>query len=252
MAFANRQELVDRALELIANERAGRGIDRAIVQSEADSTVAWVSRYAPRENRDTINGNGTFQIALSGLSPSWVVGFSLLRRVEYPLSEQVRLFIDANEIELFPSAKTATHLHFSSESPATGTDNVAVEYTTLHAVSDTTSTVPDHEEPAFELALAASACRLYAAKYGHTTDPSLDADVVNYRSKLEEWLKLAAAFEGQASAILGVDISGGGDGGSGGGPGGGPGSSAPAGGWLDWDPQPSPYSGLIFRGSRRR
>ena len=249
--FANRQEWVDNGLDLIQNERAATGLDRALVEDQADSVVAWLARYSPRRVTAYFDGDGAmYSFAISGLSTvsptaSWVVGLSTAK-VEYPLSQRPPAFLEDNEWMYYPDFQSATHILLIDTTPSSGTDNVGVHFTALHTVSDTATTVPDNEEPAYEYALAAASLRIYAAKYLHTTDSQIDADAIDYKSKYASALAVAKAFEIKASYVLGVDIS----------------SEPPAipagstgagssGGWMDFDVKSSGMD-PIFRTRRQR
>jgi hypothetical protein len=238
VAFTNLPELTQRVRELIQNERAGRGLPALDVDAVVTTAVAWLSRFAPRRRTATLSGTGSaFQFAVPA---GWVAGFSSFLWVEYPVNEQVRSFIDAGEWEYFPDRATATHLHLAV-TPELGTDNIRVSYTTPHTVDASTSTVPDDLEPGFEYGAACAVCRAYAARYGHTTDPGIDADSVDYRGKGREWSDLAKQFCAAASTVFGVNIG-----------------EAPetegaiAGGFHEWDVTPHPYRSLLFRTKTQR
>jgi len=237
MAFSNREQLADRAELLISNRTDQSGIPRPTIITLVNVVVPWVSRYSPRTLVSTLSGDGTYQIALPA---SWVAGFSVLSAVEHPLDEQEPNWLDAGEYILYPSQGTATHIQFIARTPDTGTDNIKLIHTAPHAVDGTSSTVPDHEEPAYEFALACICCKVRATEYGQTTDSTLASDAVDYRSKSGEWLALARSFCESASLVLGVDISGTA-------PGGGLGANEPAGRWLEWDPPTAYGRDPIFR-----
>lgn len=225
MAFSDKQQLADRVEAMLRNTVA-HGVPRSTIANLADNAVAWLSQYSPRIVTGTLSGDGSsFQILLSGLTVAWVNGFSRIRFVEHPEDEQDRQILDPNSYELFPDPDVPTHLHFVT-APASGTDNIRVSYTVLHTVSASSSTVPDHEEPAHEYGLAALVCKTKAAEFAHSTDPLIDADAVDYRAKSAEWLALEDNFLSLAGSVLGLDLSQ-------------PATAAsikPASARLDWDP----------------
>ena len=256
--FANRQEWVDTTLDLIQNERSGHGIDRAIIEDQADSVVSWLARYAPRHVLSYFDGDGsTYRFAFTSLSTadpaaSWVKGLSVVKQIEYPLLQRPRAILQPDQWTYYPDYPSATSIELESDTPASGADNVGVLWTTVHTVGDAAvspatlyQTVPDHEEPAYEYALAAASLRIYAARYLHTTNSEIDADSINYRSKYSEALAVAKAFEAKASTILGVDITGD-PGAQGAGQ-----AGQSAGGWVDLDVSASGMS-PIFRSRTQR
>ena len=248
MAFSTKQGLVDRAHVLIKNQRAGVGLELGSLEDEAAATVIWISRYNPRVVNDaTLDGDGTaYQFLLTGLDTSvasWVNGFSRIRFIEHPIGTQFRTYIDSGQYHLFPDSESPTHIHFDGTIPASGTNNIRVSYTVPHTVDDTSSSVDDWAEPAYEYALACSGCQMYAALYGQSTDPAIEADSVDYGSKPSTWMQLADMFCKKAGLILGVDLTASGGAGS---------TVKAAGSFHDLDPSPKAYGGFIHRSSTQR
>ena len=69
---------------------------------------------------------------------------------------------------------------------------------------NTETTVPDNDLDAVANLAAANCLRRLAAVYGQTSDPTIMADSVNYRSKTDEFRRLADAFEQQYNDHLGI------------------------------------------------
>lgn len=208
MAFTNSTDLVTQA-RLLIQASSTDGIETATVLTQVQAVAAWISRFAPRKVRSTLSGtsggSSDWRIAVP-TSPAWVVGFSTLLRVEYPL-QQSRCFLAPSAYTLYPSPDAATHISFVSQ-PSAGTDNIGVDYTVPHTISASTTTIPANLQEVTETLLAHLACRIQANKTGYTTDPSIAADSVNYRSKGAEWAAIAKNLLETASALFGQDLAG--------------------------------------------
>lgn len=234
MAFDNRQELVLRAERLVRNER-GSGIDLGDVEQLASTVVQWLSHYAPRVVIDTtFDGTGSaYDFALSALSVAWAPGFSRMKWVEHPIDTQARNKVDDQLWEIYPDPDAAladVYLRFLSSAPANASNNIKICYTTVHTVDDSSSSVPDHHEPAYEFVLAAKVAELKAGTAAHSIDSTIDQDSVDRLGNAGEWREIADKWLSQASNVLGVDLTEpprGGDDGA---------SVRPASRFKDWDP----------------
>jgi hypothetical protein len=247
MALADKQEYVE-SVKWRVSHRLGGVNEPApeILDDIVDGAVLAFSRLAPRVVTDTLSGDGSaYDIALSGLSPSWADGFSVLRRVEYPADSSNRTqdpsWVDPNDRMLYPDSEAPTHLRFLATIPASASDNIKLLYTVMHTVDDDTVTVPAHQEGALIDIGAAEVCKRYATQYGHSTDPSIEADAVDYHSKGDEWRRLARMFLEDAYRKLGLEL----DAETG------EGTPPPAGTRIDYDPR-SIFGEQVWRSSRRR
>lgn len=245
--FDNLQELAARAAVLVNKQLTDGDIGTAAFEAEAENVVTVLSSKIPRHRTATFSGDGSaYSFALATIATDWIVGFSTLDWIEYPVGDRERSFLNSADYEYFPSFETVTHIGFIGTTPATGADNIRISYTVPWSVTNATSDIPNHLEPGFEYALACAVCRIYAAKYGHTSSNAIAADSVNYGSKGDLWSGLAKSFCAAASGALGVDVStddGGGDDND---------SPRAAGKFVNWDPQAQPYGAPIFLRRRGR
>jgi len=100
-------------------------------------------------------------------------------------------------------------LNFDSPGPE---DTMRVLWTASHAANG--STIPGKDFYAVVDYASSLALESLAATYVQTGDPSIAADVVNYRSKSQEYLSLAKAIRKRYFTHMGVeesDTSGGGE-----------------------------------------
>jgi hypothetical protein len=157
-----------------------------------------LKRYSgvrPRRVPADIQGNGGHDYDLPG---DWVPEFSTFESIEYPVGQIPELFIDRRDYKLY-LAPAGTKLRIISASPDPDEILRAV-YTVTH----TEETLPVNDIEAVANLAAANCLRMLAAGYGQTSDPTINADVVNYRSKADEFRRLADSFEQQYNDHLGI------------------------------------------------
>ena len=123
----------------------------------------------------------------------FLAGFSVIRSVEYPAGQRSPAIIERGSYRLYRTV-SATTLRLLENTPQSG-ETVRVTYTALHVVDDEGSTVPGHDEDAVVSLAASFYCRALAAYYAQTGDPTLGADVVNYRTKAQEYSALSDRLE---------------------------------------------------------
>ncbi|HWR17123.1 MAG TPA: hypothetical protein VN577_20000 [Terriglobales bacterium] len=171
---------------------------RAII---AKAIVQVFSKDRPHVKVVEILGNGTNDIALPG---EFVDGFSLVSKVEYPIGNIPATYIDDADYGLYRTP-TGLKLRFMSAAPADG-EKIWSTFTAPH--KDDGSTIADVDFEAVCDCAAAIALEVLATKYGGTVDPQISADVVNWRSKSQEYLALAKAAWQRYYKALGIQAGG--------------------------------------------
>lgn len=153
------------------------------------------SKARPLEVVVDIPGAGTHDV---DLPTDWIEGFSSIIQVEYPVDQVPARIIERRFCQLY-AAPTGKKLRIWTINP-TAAEMVRQTYTILH--SEDSVPVVDLEAVAN---LAASIClRQLAAAFGQTSDSTIQADTVNYRSKADEFRRLADSFEGLYKSHLGI------------------------------------------------
>lgn len=146
-------------------------------------------RIRPREVNADLTANGTSFLALPG---GFIDGFSSLLRVESPPDKVPAEVLDPRWWYVGRDGSNVPRLVFVSNVPGNGA-TVRVTYTVprLMNANAAQTTVLDADFIPF-VDLAASFCAdAIAAKYARTSEPSFNADVVNYRSRAQEWRDIA-------------------------------------------------------------
>lgn len=131
------------------------------------------------------------------LPEGWTDGLSTVVSIEYPVGGNPETLLDQNQWQVYRSPSGLV-LRFRS-APASG--SVA---RLLYTGSYSTAEIPAHDRDAVMNLAAGICCRMLAARYAQTGDPTIMADSVNYRSKMDEFRRLADSYEAQYRTHLGI------------------------------------------------
>jgi len=114
-------------------------------------------------------------------------GFSAVLLVEYPADEQPLCFLKQDTYPQVLKKTDGLYLHFDSFTP--GAYTIRIIYTTLHTVATVGGalSVPLGDFMMLCYLTAHLWLQTLANKYANTQDSSLSADVVNYRTKSDEY-----------------------------------------------------------------
>lgn len=163
-----------------------------------DAIAAAIKRYSkhrPRLAAADLAGAGTNDL---DLPVDWAAGSSVMVSVEYPVGSVPAILLDSDLWQLYRTP-VALKLRLLYVVPA-ATETVRCEYSIPH--DENSLPLCDLEATAD---LAASFClRQLAAAYGQTGDSTIQADSVNYRSKTDEFRRLADSFEALYQNHLGL------------------------------------------------
>lgn len=159
---------------------------------------AILQRYtldSPLEVVSDVDGNGTNLLDLPvapGADPVPVFEpeFSVIRTIEYPIGQQPPQFVLDSDLRVYRSP-SGYQILLNFDTPAPGTA-MRVTWTARHLNDG--STVPDRDFYAVVDYAGSLAAEKLASIYVSDGDSTLQADVVNYRSKSAEMLKIAAAL----------------------------------------------------------
>ena len=158
-----------------------------------------ISPYCPRP----IDYEGDGETYDFDLPSNWDLEFSRVRSIEYPVGYQEPEYLEPDEYILYYSPTSGWQLRLFSI-PASG-ETLRVLYITLHRLTDSEDTIPERDKRAVCYLAGSLIARNLAAKYAGFTDPSLSADVINYRTKQREYSEVANQFEAQFKLHFGMD-----------------------------------------------
>jgi len=127
----------------------------------------------------------------------WENGFSaIIGRVEYPVSSdlQVPQYVDDNDWVIYKKVAEWV-LRFLAFKPSSSY-TIRFLYTTPHAITDEDCTVYENDFDAV-CELATGFCyKALASKFAQTQEPTIEADVIDYARKTDEYTELAkVSFE---------------------------------------------------------
>lgn len=158
------------------------------------------SKHRPDEDAADLAGSGGHDLALP---EAWIEGFSRVVQVEYPVDQVPEEILPAGHWKLYRSP-AGLKLRLPYETPSAA-ESVRVTFT----VTREEATVVDGDLDAVACLAAAICLRTLAAAYAQTSDSSIQADVVNYQSKADQYRRLADSLEGKYNDHLGIDPKGG-------------------------------------------
>jgi len=165
------------------------------------------SKDAPLEIVSDIEGNGTNLLPLpvppDGVEALFDPTFSVLRSLEFPVGQMPPQFVLDSDFLIYRTP-TAYNIYLNFDTPGPE-DIIRATWTSRHAADGSTVLAKDFYavvDYASSLALEA-----LAAIYVQTGDASISADVVNYRSKAQEYLQMAKAIRKRYFTHMGVEES---------------------------------------------
>jgi len=200
----------EQRVQLLIKDAAGKlaAYDAAQVlpvNASIDVAIAQAAKHysadRPQKVAQDYAGADSFDLALP---TNWSDGFSTIDQIEYPFQATgaQNLTIDDDQYLIYqsPSGKT---IHLISAVPQVG-ETLRVHYTTLHTIplSGNTS-IPDVDFDAVATLGAALALEQLADLMIQTGDPTLTADVVDYKAKSAQYLAAAKALRTNYERLMG-------------------------------------------------
>lgn len=156
------------------------------------------SKHRPRLVVDDVPGQDGPDIALP---VGWVTDFSAIDSIEFPIGNVPETFIDRTGWRFYKTP-TDTFIRFTEARPASD-EEARITFTALH----TEPTLPPVDVEAVANLAASFCCGQLARHYGQTSDPTIQADSVNYRSKGDEYARRAKELEAQYKNHVGIKES---------------------------------------------
>jgi hypothetical protein len=174
-------------------------------------TRAILERYsqdAPLYLVSDVEGNGTNYIPLPAAPgegadlPVWESNFSVIQQIEFPIGQQPPQLILDSDFRVYRTPGQPDQILINFDTPQEG-DSLRVTWTARHLRDG--STVPDKDFYAVTDFAASLGAENLASFYVGTGDSTMQADVVQYRSKSAEMLKCAAALRKRYYNHMGVE-----------------------------------------------
>jgi len=211
-------------------------------ESLQDHVIAAARRFSgdlPRISFADYAGDGVaFEL---NLPASWVNGFSQVQAAEYPQGERPEVYLDMQEISLYPRDSAPTKIRLRDTTPASG-KTARLYFSLPWPIPDenpATDKISDLDfEPVCHLAAAYAALELSGDAAGHTRNTLSGADLVGEATEHGRWVTEHERHLKIYLNHVGADAEGGG---------------APASGIIDWDARASFLETgrrFLFRGRR--
>ncbi len=178
----------------------------------ADGTAAWTeeaddynrhiaaalnifSKHRPDVKVLDIVGNGTHDYSIPA---GWIDEFSSIVSIEYPIGNVPETFLEKDEYGIY-QAPTGKKIRMKNNTPS-----ASQSFRVAFMVLRTEATVPQGDEDAF-CSLAASLClEQLANAYAQTSDSTITADAVNYRTKSSEFAARAKRLMAIYKEYIGI------------------------------------------------
>lgn len=106
-----------------------------------------------------------------------------------------------------PTVRMQDHIRFLASTPI-ATERFTVEYSGIHTHDEDTDTILAIDYGAFTYVVAAITAYALSAKFSLHTDPSFDADTVDYGSKQQHWADVGARYYDLFLKHFGVSAGG--------------------------------------------
>lgn len=165
-----------------------------------EAALLLYSAHRPKELVVDAPGDGSHDVALP---ETWVAEFSRLLRVEYPAGEVPEVILSAQRYRLY-QAPTGRVLRLLDETPAAD-ESVRLAFTAPRTEED----IITGDTDAVACLGAAICCETLANLFASANDPTIAADVVNYRTKSAEWAARAKRLRQLYLDHMGIDDEGG-------------------------------------------
>lgn len=155
-----------------------------------------------------VEGTGTNLVALpiapgtGGDLPVWETNFSVVKQIEYPIGQQPPQFVLDSDLRVYQTPGSPDRILLNFDAPPEG-DTLRVTWTARHLRDG--STVPDKDFYAVTDFIASLGAEWIASFYVGTGDATLQADVVNYRSKSQEMLNVAKVLRKRYYNHMGIE-----------------------------------------------
>lgn len=159
------------------------------------AAIARYSRHKPDLKIVDVTGNGTQEYSLP---TGWVDEFSMIISIEYPVGNVPATLLDPEDFEIYrtPAAKKIRLISATPEA----TETFRVAFSAPRAET----TVPANDVEALVNLATSLCCEDLANAYAQTGDSTLNADVVNYRTKSGEFAARAKRLMALYKEHLGV------------------------------------------------
>jgi hypothetical protein len=165
--------LLDKVISIVKDD-SGKLTNPDDYSRNINAAIKIFSKHKPDTSVADVTGNGTHDYSLP---TGWVDGFSIIKSIEYPVDNVPEDFLDEDDYKVYQGT-SVKYIRLLTYSPS-ASDSFRVMFT----IPRTDTTIPDNDVDAL-CNLAASLClEELANAFTQTSDSTIDADSVNWRTK---------------------------------------------------------------------
>jgi len=174
----------------------------------ADATYEFMTKRAAaefsklwpyRRTADITAVNSQYDYPLASYCPGWAADWSWIKELEFPQGEQDPSRYRKDNFIIYNN----THIRFLTGTPGS-TDTIRIIYYTPHTISASADTIPEEHEESVAMYAAGLCNMLLAQKFAKASNPSLNTDVISYRTKSDQYKSLAEFLMNEAKKSWGA------------------------------------------------
>lgn len=171
-----------------------------------DTALSTYSRLRPRMRIESMAGVGS--VALYAMPDEYQPPFSKILSIEYPYGDNPPTMLDADDylIYLDVDGEGTTSYKILFDNDLADGETARVKYTALHVLDGDGTTVPESDFSAFLYLSAYHLANFAVGFYGSQTRSTMSANVINYRTKSDEWRAIAEHFYTAFKSSLGMRV----------------------------------------------
>jgi hypothetical protein len=164
--------------------------DPADYETLIQEALKHYSRLRPVIEVESLTGDGNSYFTIPA---NFEYRWSWIRNIEYPLDGFPPEYIDKNNYKVEETGDGVLVRFIDTNYPGDG-DNFLFRYARRHTITETANTIMAADKDAFCLLAAYYCCMSISTYYSQTQDPTLEADVIAYRTKGDEFKTRAQDF----------------------------------------------------------
>lgn len=166
----------------IVSDDSGKLINPGDFDRNINAAISIYAKHRPKLKVMDVMGNGTNDY---DLPTGWNDEFSIIEAIEYPIGDVPATMLDHDDYEIYQSP-TAKKIRLKNATPS-ASESFRATFTILR----TDTTIPDSDVDALCNLASALCLEELANAYAQTSDSTIAADSVNYRTKSYEFSQRA-------------------------------------------------------------
>jgi len=184
-------------VKLKVQDKKGILSDPSDYEEHIKDAVKEYSRRKPYIEAVKLEGTGNTYFNITDSLNNWENDFSWIFKIEYPLSQVPPQYLNDNAYEVTRMDDGDIWCRFREYIVPNDSEEFTVRFAKRNTIDDSGTTVPESDKNAVCCLAAAKCLRSIADYYLNTNDPTVDADVVSYRTRGDEASSRADKLEAE-------------------------------------------------------